>query len=176
MSYAITDIIEWAKISQALAAIGEQESKANTGSTVDEDLHIKLYIERKSLEWEYAQDPTSENLFLIGNWVLALCGVYLFKAQLESGNPGGSVSPINPSGRPQQLNFTVAASGTPLVDGDTTKTFSSFIGYNLTVVKSSQPLDQVTTKPIYYTWNRDTGAFFLNQATITTDEWQITPV
>lgn len=83
-------------MSQALAAIGEANNKANANGSIERGLDVQLFVERKSLEWEYAQDPASENLYAIGNWVLALCGVYLFQAQQISGS-GGSISPITPS-------------------------------------------------------------------------------
>ena len=48
MAYATSDIISWAKASQPLAAYGEFKKNALTGAgTVDPDLHMKIYIERK---------------------------------------------------------------------------------------------------------------------------------
>lgn len=169
-----SETITIAEISQYLC-VNDLDKKGLYAGGVDLQLPRKIYMIRKNLEWLYDQDPDDETLQGTANYLYALCGKYALAAQNISGS-GGSVAPISPTTRPDQLNFTVAASGTPLVDGDTTKIFSSFVGYNLTVVKNSQPLDQITTKPIYYTWNRDTGEFITNQATITGDEWQITPV
>lgn len=97
MAYLVSDIIEWAEISQALAAIGEPKKKALQLGSWDEDLHIKLYVERTSLEYAYAQDPTSDDTYMIANWVYALCGAYVFTAQQQTGG-GGSISPITPTG------------------------------------------------------------------------------
>lgn len=97
MSYSIANIIGWSKMSQALAAVGEAMKAAFTGGTIDEDWHIKLYVERKSLEWEYAQDSSSTLLFSLGNYVLSLCGAYLIKAQYVSGDGGVVVEPTTPS-------------------------------------------------------------------------------
>lgn len=97
MSYTIPDIITWAQISQPLAAIGEAKKKALNRGSFDTDLHTKLYVERKSLEWEYAQDPASDNLFQIGNWVWALSGIYGLQAQFEDTGSGATITPLSPS-------------------------------------------------------------------------------
>lgn len=97
MAYSIPDIITWAKISQPLARYGEARKKANIGGSIDYDLDMKLFITRRDVEYEYAQDPTSDNLFAMGNYLLALCGVYLFAAQAATGS-GGSISPVTPAG------------------------------------------------------------------------------
>lgn len=97
MSYTIPDIINWAKASQALAAVNESKKRALNGGSVDTDLHIKLYVERKSVEWEYDQDASSDNLFQMGNWLYALCGQYGLQAQYINGGSGGTVSPLSPS-------------------------------------------------------------------------------
>jgi len=95
MPYAITDIIQWAKASQPLARYGEMRRKAFVGASVDEDLDIKISNTRKDVEYEYAQDSTSENLYSMGNYLLSLIGIYLFPAQQATGD-GGSISPITP--------------------------------------------------------------------------------
>lgn len=106
MSYAITDIINGAKICQALAAIGEPKAQALKLGSFDIDLHIKLYVERMSLEYAYAQDPASDETYQIGQWVLALCGAYWLTALLVSGS-GGSISPIVPDGGGGSNSFPI---------------------------------------------------------------------
>lgn len=179
MAYTTNDIILWGKISQALSARGEAQKRALTNGAIDKDLHIKLYVERKTVEW-YNRQATIDNniLYTISNWLFALEGVWGLQAQFLDGGSGGSVTPVSPSStsRPEQLNFTVAASGTPFIDGQTSVTFSNFIGYNLVIDKDGQPMTQISTAPIYYTWNRVTGVLTLNQAAITGNEFQITPV
>lgn len=110
MSYAISDIITWAKMSQAFAALDSGKKSAREGY-LDPTLHEKLYVERKSLEWQYADDPNYTYLFEQGNYVLALCGVYLFEAQNASGT-GGTTSGLTPTQfypiYITQANFTTA--------------------------------------------------------------------
>lgn len=179
MAYTTQDIILWGKISQPLAAIGEAKKRATRGRTVDTDLHIKLYVERKTVEW-YNSQTTIDNdiLYTISNYLFALEGVYGLEAQFRDGGSGGSVTPVSPSNtaRPTQLNFTVAASGTTLVNGQLSVTLSDFVGWNLVLDKNGQPMTQIPTAPIYYTWDRVTGLLILNVAAVTGDEFQITPV
>jgi hypothetical protein len=97
MAYATTDIINWMKISQPLARLGEAKRMYLTGKGIQSDLDLKLYVERKSIEWEYNQDPTSENLFQIANWGFALCGIYVFEAMLATGGGGVVATPSTPA-------------------------------------------------------------------------------
>ncbi len=157
MSYPIPDIIQWAKASQALSAIGEANNLAYEQGTIEENLHVKLYTERKSLEYSYAQDPTSNQTYQIGQGVLALCGVYLFEAQAASGG-GGSITPVIPGSLPDPIEFEASAS-TPIPTGGNSLSISTFIGYNLIFVYKGQTQTTLSTQPIYFTWNKTTGNF-----------------
>lgn len=98
MAYSTANIITWAKGAQPASAIGEAKKKYKTGSRSDPDLHMKIYIERKSLEWQYDQDPTDADgiLFGQGNYVYALLFPYLFEVQQSTGGGGTPVPPITP--------------------------------------------------------------------------------
>lgn len=97
MSYTIPDIISWGRISQPLAALDEAKKRAFKGGSTIKNLDVKLYVERKSVEWEYDQNVDSENLFAIGNWLYALEGIYALQAQFIGGGSGGTITPITPS-------------------------------------------------------------------------------
>lgn len=94
MAYSIPQIVGWMAVCQPLARIGEVKRLANGDTSADVDLDIKLYDTRRDIEYEYAQDPISDNLFAIGNYGLSLCGIYLFQAMQATG--GGAVVPISP--------------------------------------------------------------------------------
>lgn len=174
MSYAIADIITWAKASQALAYAGERNKLAFQHGTIESNLDQKLYLERKSLEYAYAQDPTSNQTYLIGQWVLALCGEYLFEAQQATGG-GGSISPINPSEVPEQLDFVIGAS-TPLTPGDSTAYFPQFVGYNLIFVRGNITQSVLTSQPTYYSWNKVTGQFTCSPQAYQDELFQLIPI
>lgn len=130
MSYAITDIIRWAKISQPLATRDQSRKESTvTGSTII-DLDVKLYIERKSLEYAYAQDPTSDETFQIGQWVLALIGIYLFEAQETTGS-GGTISPVSPSGPTINNLFPLVKVGSDFESDAVSYNNPDIVGFNL---------------------------------------------
>jgi len=175
MAYTSDDIILWGKISQPFSIQNETRKKALTGSSIDKDHHIKLYVERKSVEW-YNDQPTQDAdiLYSISNWLFALEGVWGLKAQFVNGGSGGQVAPISPSGDniPNVLDWIIEAtsSGTsPMKDGDRTVTLDGsngtpdYRGYNINffrggVTQNTTPLGDGST---YYSWNRATAQFTL---------------
>lgn len=174
----IAQIITRGKLSIPLSANYNSKQVLFSQALASPTSPVLIAMVTDALEWanERTDIYTQAEIIQIADYLIWLTGRFGLQASGITGG-GGSVVPVTPGGLlPNQLNFTVDASTTPLIDGDTSKTFSQFIGYNLTVVKNSQPLDQITTKPVYYLWNKATGAFSTNLATITGDEWQITPV
>lgn len=159
MSYAITDIINWAKICQPLAKYNETKKKAVIGGSQESDLDVQIYNARKDLEYSYAQDPTTDQTFQIGQYVLALCGVYLFQAQGATGS-GGSITPISPSTVPDPYEFEVSASSF-IPTGDSTKTITAFIGYNILFVRNNITQSTIDQGAAYFSWDRNTGDFAL---------------
>lgn len=170
MGYPITSILTWAKASQALAAIGESKRLATQQGNIEERLDVKLYVERLSLQYAYDQDPTSNETFNIGQWVLALCGIYLFEAQQATGG-GGSISPVTPPATtvPNPYDWVVSGSSFPLSTGQSSITFDGtggtqdLRGYNMEFTRGN--LTQNTVDPAnggtWYGWNRVTGLFQL---------------
>jgi len=168
MAYATLDLINWAKICQPLARYKEAKRKATTGATLDEDLDIKLYITRKDVEYEYNQDPTSEILFPIGNYLLTLMFPYFFEAQQATGS-GGSISPLNPDVQiPDVIDFIV--DGSTLIPTGGSSVYLNGLGgrpdlrgYNVDFARNSL-MQYTTLQPFgatYYSWNRVTGLFQL---------------
>lgn len=170
----IPEIITIAKGSQPLCA-NDVARKVYGGLGVDLLLPRKIYMVRKNVERIYGQDPDDETLPATANYLYALCGKYGLAAQHKNGT-AGTIAAISTGEAPAQLNFTVAASGTTLVDGQSSVTLSSFIGFNLVVVKNGTGLTQITSAPVYYTWNKTTGLFTVSPAAFLGDEFQITAV
>lgn len=168
MPYATADLINWGKISQPLARYGEARKKAFTGASIDQDLDIKLFLTRKDVEYEYAQDPTSTILFPIGNYFLTLMGIYFFAAQRYAGG-GGVIPPLNPGAvTVNDLDFIVSASsiiatGESSIYFDGTDGNPDFRGMNLNFNRNAVP--QYTTNPgtgeLYFAWNKAIGFFQL---------------
>lgn len=176
MSYAISDIITWSKISQPLARIGEAKKKSRGDVSADLDLDIKLYITRKDVEYAYAQDPTSANTYQEANYLLTLCGIYLFQAQAATGG-GGSLSPIVPGGLPLPIEFIVSSTSF-IPTGSSSIAISQFYGFNVLFVRNSITQstvnDGVTT---CFSWSRTTTVLTLiNGAAQAGELFQIYPL
>lgn len=168
MAYPTLDLINWSKICEPYARYGEAKKKATDGSSVDEDLDIKLYITRLDLEYEYNQDSASENLFAMGNYLLTLMGIYFFQALQVTGS-GGSISPLTPEATiPDDIDFIVDG-GTLIATGASSVYLNGvggrpdLRGYDVDFARNGTV--QYTTNPgdgsQYYSWNKVTGLFQL---------------
>ncbi len=174
MAYTTDDIIQWGKISQPLSFMGESEEKALNGGSVDENHHIKLYVERKTVEWYNSQETVDADILLsISNFLFALEGIWGIEAQFIDGGSGGIVAPVTSASTtlPDPIDWTVSgvASGTaPLADGEIsvllngTNGMPNLRGYNIEFTRGNAV--QFTTAPpdgfsTYYSWNRATGLF-----------------
>jgi hypothetical protein len=187
MAYTTDDIIQWGKISQPLSILNETKKKAISGASVDKDHHIKLYVERKSVEWYNSQDTVDlDILYQISNWLFALEGIWGIKAQFIDGGSGGIVAPVTsaPTTLPDPLDWIVTsiASGTsPLSNGQSTVTLDgtngmpNLRGFNIEFTRNN--LVQNTTPPgdgsSYYSWNRVTGEFVAIPGVVTDERLRI---
>jgi hypothetical protein len=173
MAYTISEIINWSKICQPLARIGEAKRLAKGDTDADPDLDIKLYITRKDVEYAYAQNADADVLHIMGNYLLMLCGRYLFEAQVATGG-GSGIAPITPvaSINTSPLDWIVSAAAAsanaPLSEGDDEVYFNGANGYRdfrgyqtLNFYRGGAP--QYTTDPgnggSWYEWNSTTGYF-----------------
>ena len=176
---SIADIIEVGRASTYLSANYTSRASLYGGINIKPVPPVQIAFVTDALDW--ANDggaETAASLRSTANYLYWLCGKFQLQAQnIINGAGGGTVSPTPGGGlRPNQLNFTVAASGTTFIDGQTTVTLTDFIGWNLVLDKNGQPMTQISSAPIYYTWVRTTGVLTLNSAALTGDEFQITPV
>lgn len=175
MAYSVSDIITWAKITQPLAAFYESKSSATVGGSVDKDLHIKIYLTRKDVEYEQAKDPTGDKIYSIANYLYALCFPYILQAQAATGG-GGSIAPITPGSAPDPLDFEVTASSF-IVASATSKGISSFVGYNILFVRNNITQSTVNQGGTYYSWDKASGSFVLfNGAAQLGELFQIYPI
>jgi hypothetical protein len=166
MAYTASQIIAWAKLSQPYARYGEMKKKAQGDNSANLNLDIELYITRKDVEYANAQDPSSADTYQQANYLLTLCGIYLFQAQ-EALGAGGSTATTTQVSAPSPYYFIVDASTSFMLNGATTKTITSFIGYNLVYSRNGIIQTTVTSEPTYFSWNSVTGAFVTTPALIT---------
>lgn len=94
MSYTTAEILLIAKKCQFLVS-NDIEKKGLSGGGIDLQLAKKIKNIRESIEYIYNLDSSDSTLFGTGNYLLALCMPYVFKAVSISGG-GGSIAPITP--------------------------------------------------------------------------------
>lgn len=155
MPLSIPDIISIAKISEYLAA--DDIAKGSLfGTRIAPKTPRILYMERVAVEGRYNLDPSDTTLTLTSNYLYSLCRGYNLKAQgILSTGGGGAVSPISPASAPTPIQFTVSASSM-IPTGGTTVTISSFLGFNLLLVRGGIPQTTVNDGDggTYYSWDK----------------------
>jgi hypothetical protein len=172
MLLTVVQTIQVAKISQALATADIARRGLFAGGR-DIRTPRKIYMVRKDVEWLYGLDPSDDSLTGTANFLYALCAPYNLEA-LNMINQGGAVSPVSPSSVPDPYDFEVSASSF-IVNGESTKTIESFIGYNLLFIRSNIPQSQVDQGSSFFSWNRVTGEFVCSPAAFTGELFQLYP-
>ena len=156
--------------------VGEELDNGDIHSDIlNEKQRILLRIVTDTIETQYNIDPSDSTLEKTSNYLLRLCK-FKDKAQEDIASGGSGSIPTTPPSTLNQLNFTVAASGTTLIDGQSSTTISEFIGFNIVVVKNGTGLTQNITAPVRYTWVKSTGLLTVVPAAFLGDEFQITAV
>ena len=174
MALTVLQIINIAKISQYLCVNDIQKSGLYGGGT-DLQLPNKLYNIRKGIEYQYDLDSTNTDLPATAAYLYALCGKYGIYAQNITGS-GGSISPITPINAPIPYQFTVAASGTLIINGQSSVIVTSFIGFNLLFVRNEIPQGTIDLGGTYYSWDRDEARLTISPAAIVTEHFFFMPI
>lgn len=151
-----TQIVNIARVSQYLA--GDDVAKGCLfGARKIPTSDRLLYMERKAVQWMLNLDPTNETLRLTSNYLYSICRGYNLRARGVTGS-GGSVSPVTPGTMPNPIEFVVTGSSY-IPTGDSTKTITTFIGWNLLFIRNNISQSTVDNGGTYFSWNRATGAF-----------------
>jgi hypothetical protein len=150
---------KYCKVCQYLCTIDIPKNGLYGGGN-DLDLPVKLYNVRTSIEKQYAITPTDSTLTETSNYLYALCGKYALAAQAIVLGSGGSIPSVVAGTTPLPYQFMVDASTSFITNGESSKTISSFIGYNLLFVRNN--ITQSTVNDgvgSYYSWSKSTGVF-----------------
>lgn len=95
----VTDTIEIAKVSQYLATVDAHKRGLLYNGSLNPNLPVILWVERKIIEKINDEDPTYTDLQVCADYLYSLCGAYALKAQdIISGGGGGSITPVTPVG------------------------------------------------------------------------------
>ena len=173
----IAETIQVGKLSIGLA-VNSVARGALFGGKLAPNSPLTMAMATSALEWGNVVGQDAEDLRGLADYAYWIYGKQGLQAQYLIGisSGGGTVVPGGGLTRPNQLNFTVAASGTTLIDGQSTVTLpSGWTGFNVVVNKNGQALTQITSAPIYYTWDSTTRLLTVSPAAFLGDEFQITP-
>jgi hypothetical protein len=112
----------------------------------------------------------------VANYLQWLCGKFGLEAQYYiGGTAGGSVLPIYPNAIPNPIDFTVAISGSFMVDGQSTVIIPSYINYNIIFVRGGIVQPSINLGSTYYNWNKVTGTFTCYPAATEGEIFQLIP-
>lgn len=173
MALTVAQKLTIAKISEYLV-VSAITKGGLWGKGIDLELPQKIYNIRKAIQYRYDIDPSDDTLIATSNYLYGLCK-FVIQAQAVM-QISGTISSVIATTSPSPYQFTVAASGTFMVDGQTSKTITAFIGYNLLFVRGGVPQSTLTTEPSYYSFDRTTGAFVVSPQPYTGELFQIYPV
>lgn len=170
----VAEKIAIAEINEYLISNAIQKKDLFAGG-INIDLPTKIRVIREGIEYRYNQDPSDTTLTATSNYMLSLC-LYLSAAKAITGN-AGVVAGVASTSPPNDEQFTVAASGTFLVDGQSSKTITAFIGYNLLYVRNGIPQYTVNDgSGTYYSWTKSTGGFVSFPAVVTGEIIRLAPL
>jgi hypothetical protein len=164
-----------ADISEYLATVAIEKGGL-WAKGIDIELPSKIRNIKDSIEYRYNSDPSDTTLTSTSNYLYALCGKFALQAQAVLPAPGtisGIIAPTTPS--PYQ--FTVDASTSFIIDGQSSKTITAFIGYNLLFTRGN--LTQNTMNDgisSYYSWVKATGSFVMYPAAATGEVIGLFPI
>lgn len=141
----------------------------------DPRLPLMLYMEGAALSW--GNKYGASQLQAVANYVYALDGKFGSTAQaIIAGGGGGSIAPITPpSANVNPIEFVVAASGTPIVNGGSTLSIPSYKGLNVLFNRNGSPQSQVNSQDTYFNWNPVTCIFTCFPAAVTSELFSINP-
>lgn len=142
-------------------------------SGIDLLLPQKIYNIRTTIQYLYELDPSDTSLQSTTNYLYAMCGRFALAAQSVLQIAGTIAGTSGAAGSPDPYQFTVAASGTFLIDGQSSKTITAFIGYNLQFIRNGIPQSDISSQPSYYTWSKTTGNFSISPMAYDDELFQI---
>lgn len=174
----IPEIIEIGKVTTYLSPNYTSKRALFGGSVIKPTPPVQIAFVTDGLEWGYLGGAqTSASLRSTANYLYWLCGQFQLEAQnIINGPGGGSVIPPSPSTTtPNPYDFEVTPSSTPLADGESSVTLSSFIGYNVDFYRNGIAQNTTNIGASYYSWNKVTGLFEIFGAAITGEVFRIVP-
>lgn len=175
MSVLLTpaQITATAKVSQYLVQNDIDNGKL-FGSRLDENWGLKLYMERKAIEWMTLINSSDISLRGTSDYLFSLCFKTAKAQKVVNGGGGGTITPITPTISVSPSDFTVDDS-TLIPTYGTTVTIPTYIGHNLLFIRGgiAQSINNIGAS--YYSWDKITGIFTCSPAASLGEQFQLYP-
>jgi len=139
------------------------------------DLPQKIYNLKTSIQYKYDSDPSDTTLEQTSAYLYSICRFVLQAQSIIQ--IAGSVSGTIATTTPSPYQFIVDAATSFIIDGQSSKTITAFIGYNLIFVRGG--ITQNTTDDgsgSYYSWTKATGSFVCYPAASTSEIFGLFPI
>lgn len=153
----IAEKLAIAEINEYMIANAIQK-KGLWGGGINIELPTKIRVIRESIEYRYTLNPSDTTLEATSNYMLGLC-LYVAQAKAITGNGGVIAGTTGNVGTPLPYQFIVDASTTFIIAGQSAKTITAFIGFNLIFVRGGVTQNTDDTTGSYYSWSKSTGGF-----------------
>jgi len=137
------------------------------------DLPEKIYNIKTSIQYRYDTDPSDDTLEGTSNYLYSICRFVLQAQNIML--IAGSVSGIVANTTPSAYRFVVDASTSFIIDGQSSKTITAFIGYDLIFVRSGITQSTIDDGGSYYSWTSSTGGLVIYPAATTSESFQLIP-
>jgi hypothetical protein len=115
------------------------------------------------------------------NYLYWMCGKFALEGEyIISGPGGGSVIPINPTGKPtpqdeaSPLEFEVTASSI-IPAGASSSIILNYVGYNLLFLRNNIPQSTVNNGGSYFAWDKTNGSFTFSPEATEGELFQLYP-
>lgn len=129
MAVQVSTYLNYARVTQYLAADGSSNRLLFQGSDSRVHQSALLFLTRKAINWLNNLDPTNDNLPKMANYMYSLCNPYVTEARriINSGDTGNIVNPstgLNVTIQTPNPQFRVGNPGALMNAGETQITFN----------------------------------------------------
>lgn len=143
------------------------------GDGINNWLASKIRMIRESVTYRYNLNPADTSLEPTSNYLLGMC-LYISSARCVEGVIAGVTGVAT---MPTPYQFMVDGSTSFILDGESSKTITAFVGFNLIFTRNGVPQSIVNDgSGSYYSWTKATGSFVCYPAAASGEIFGLFPI
>lgn len=158
MAVQVSTYLNYARVTQYLAADGSSTRSLFQGSDSRVHQAALLFMTRKAINWMNNLDPVNESLPKMANYMYSLCNPYVPAARriIDAGDTGNIVNPStgnNVTIATPFVQFRVGDVGAPMTAGQTTLTlnYAGVVNPSIEITLDGTELPYADSNQISYT-------------------------